>query len=123
MNKSCLLKPWTAPALLMVSLLLGGCGGGGTAGTGTGEDAIQVADPEFICTGALDDPGCAEGFYCSFPEGSCGEDAQEGICTPRPEVCTLEFAAVCGCDGVEYGNSCAAATAGVSLRAAQPCQK
>ena len=116
------LRTGFAHALLSVALLVvSGCGGGGTAGTGTGEDALANADGP-ACTGILTDPGCPDGEYCQFPDGTCGENAV-GSCVPRPEVCTLEFAPVCGCDGAEYGNACAAGAAGVSISTMQTCNQ
>jgi hypothetical protein len=55
-----------------------------------------------------------EGYFCSFPEGICG-DGGEGKCIPKPEMCTMDYTPVCGCDGVTYGNSCSAASTGVSV--------
>jgi len=47
--------------------------------------------------------------------------AARGVCTPKPEVCSFEFAQVCGCDGVTYSNPCAARTAGVNVKSKGEC--
>jgi hypothetical protein len=55
---------------------------------------------------------CAAGSYCDTTP-ACGRDAR-GTCKPRPQVCTMQFDPVTGCDGSTYSNACQAATAGVS---------
>lgn len=73
--------------------------------------------------------GGIAGFTCGEPQdfcmipvaGQCGAADQSGTCTTKPEVCTLDFNPVCGCDGNTYPNACAAAAAGVSVSAAGEC--
>lgn len=66
---------------------------------------------------------CAEGEYCEFPVGSCGAGDQSGTCQTVPEVCTMDFDPVCGCNGETYSNACAAAADGQSVRANAPCEQ
>jgi hypothetical protein len=66
---------------------------------------------------------CAEDEFCSFaPDAICGFADATGTCVQRPEVCTLEFDPVCGCDGNTYGNNCQANTEGVSVASDGECQ-
>jgi hypothetical protein len=59
---------------------------------------------------------CAEGLYCSFPASAqCGAADAPGTCQRRPQICTMQYDPVCGCDGRTHGNACSAASAGVSV--------
>lgn len=58
----------------------------------------------------------SETDYCRFYPTECQNIADiSGICAPKPELCTMQYDPVCGCDGKNYGNACAAAAQGASI--------
>ncbi|MEZ4329455.1 MAG: Kazal-type serine protease inhibitor domain-containing protein [Polyangiales bacterium] len=74
------------------------------------------------CGGWVGDT-CADDEYCYFePATYCDYADASGVCAPRPEACTQEYAPVCGCNGVTYGNACDAAGNGTSVATYGPCQ-
>ena len=73
-----------------------------------------------LCAGPRDRQ-CSADRFCHARVGHCPGKRQFGRCELRPEVCPKIFAPVCGCDGVTYGNSCEAASAGVSIESQGAC--
>jgi Kazal-type serine protease inhibitor-like protein len=91
----------------------------GTCGWG---NVCSDLTPDPVTCGGLAGTTCAPGKFCNFPVGAqCGAADQTGTCTAIPEACTLQYTPLCGCDGKTYGNTCEAASAGVSIAKAGEC--
>ena len=105
-------------AALAAALLMLGCsgdgngkpdGGGGAGGIG---GAGGAGGATAVPCGAIT---CAPGQYCDWAGNTCTGLEPMGTCLARPQGCTTEIDAVCGCDGNVYSSPCVAASAGQDI--------
>jgi hypothetical protein len=59
--------------------------------------------PEVVC-GGTSGQSCDSGYFCELPAGC--DDTLMGRCRVQPDICTFDYAPVCGCNGEVYGNNC-----------------
>jgi Domain of unknown function (DUF6748)/Kazal-type serine protease inhibitor domain len=72
--------------------------------------------------GAVGDPcggmlglTCQDGLFCMYDIAyMCGAYDMTGTCSEVPETCAQVYEPVCGCDGRDYSNECAAWQHGIS---------
>ena len=54
---------------------------------------------------------CSKGEFCDTTP-KCQDAKAGGVCTVKPQFCTMEYVPVKGCDGKVYSNKCTAQAAG-----------
>lgn len=93
------------------------------AGVSIDHDGACEAPPTAGTCGGLLGEQCDAGFFCDYPLATqCGSGDQTGTCTKLPDACDLSLVPVCGCDGMSYGNACAANMAGVAVASPGNCK-
>ena len=66
---------------------------------------------------------CEAGLYCRMRSGECRSVADaSGTCRKPPQLCSMIYAPVCGCDDKTYSNACVAGSKGVSVAARGVCK-
>ena len=99
----------------------GGTSQAGTAASGTAGVSNTLGQS---CGGFRMVPmTCGAGLFCDYDlEDICGAADAPGTCRIKPEICTADYAPVCGCDGKTYGNKCSANAEGVSVSTTGACK-
>jgi hypothetical protein len=64
---------------------------------------------------------CDTGLFCEMAAGQCGSADASGTCVKVPEVCSMVYQPVCGCDRKTYSNDCARRSKGVAKDHDGPC--
>lgn len=76
-----------------------------------------------VCGGMMGGTCGVQGEFCyRTVEAQCGAADQTGVCRPRPQFCTQDYAPVCGCNGRTFSNECAANASGISAAYRGPCR-
>ena len=107
--------------------------------TGASDDAVQMdltclrkdgrcsprPQPEDVCNGGAAPP-CDDGLLCipaARKGSSCPAPGAMGVCGLLADLGCASGPAhgVCGCDGADYPDACAAALAGIALKQRFPC--
>ena len=102
----------------VITLMLAGCGATPPQAT---EGAVRDVAVVGKTCGGVAGLECETGYRCAMEIDRCDVTDDVGVCKPKPEICTMEYAPVCGCDGKTYGNKCQAEAADAKVMKVGEC--
>lgn len=108
-------------AIALCALFILGCSPSDSKPTGDGAIAqlpVSASSLGDACGGMVSgaSQSCAgENEYCHYEiKDMCGAADAPGVCREKPQMCTMDYTPVCGCDEQTYSNECSANAKGVS---------